>query len=93
LSGQGHAGALDPFRHANAIRDGLPEAVTVFDAFHLVRLGIQMVDKVRRRVQQGKLGRRGSKHDPLYQIRGCSAMAAPWAQFANGGATVPAGAS
>jgi hypothetical protein len=47
LSGQGHAGALDPFRHANAIRDGLPEAVTVFDAFHLVRLGTQVVDRSR----------------------------------------------
>ena len=32
--------ALDPFRgYANAIRDGLPEAVAVLDAFHVVRLG------------------------------------------------------
>jgi transposase len=42
----------------------------VLDAFHVVRLGTQVVDEVRRRVQQDTLGRRGHKHDPLYQIRG-----------------------
>jgi transposase len=63
--------ALDPFRgYANAIRDGLPDAVAVPDAFHVVRLGTQVVDEVRRRVQQDTLGRRGHKHDPLYTIRG-----------------------
>jgi hypothetical protein len=32
--------ALDPFRgYANAIRDELPEAITVLDAFHVVKLG------------------------------------------------------
>jgi transposase len=63
--------ALDPFRgYANAIRDGLPDAVAVLDAFHVVRLGTQVVDEVRRRVQQDTLGRRGHKHDPLYKIRG-----------------------
>jgi transposase len=63
--------ALDPFRgYANAIRDGLPDAVAVLDAFHVVRLGTQMLDEVRRRVQQDTLGRRGHKHDPLYKIRG-----------------------
>jgi transposase len=63
--------ALDPFRgYANAIRDGLPDAVAVLDAFHVVRLGTQVVDEVRRRVQQDTLGHRGHKHDPLYKIRG-----------------------
>jgi transposase len=63
--------ALDPFRgYANAIHDGLPHAVTVIDAFHVVRLGTQVVDEVRRRVQQDTQGRRGHKHDPLYKIRG-----------------------
>jgi transposase len=63
--------ALDPFRgYANAIHDGLPDAVAVLDAFHVVRLGTQVVDEVRRRVQQDTLGRRGHKHDPLYKIRG-----------------------
>jgi len=63
--------ALDPFRgYANAIRDELPDAVAVLDAFHVVRLATQVVDEVRRRVQQDTLGHRGHKHDPLYQIRG-----------------------
>src|SRR5215211_3754722 len=55
---------------ANAIRDGLPDTVAVLDAFHVVRLGTQVVDQVRRRVQQDTLGHRGYKDDPLYQIRG-----------------------
>ena len=39
--------ALDPFRgYANAIHDGLPDAVAVLDAFHVVRLGTQVVDEV-----------------------------------------------
>jgi transposase len=63
--------ALDPFRgYANAVRDELPDAVAVLDAFHVVRLGTQVVDEVRRRVQQHTLGHRGHKQDPLYKIRG-----------------------
>ncbi|WP_444964457.1 ISL3 family transposase [Pseudarthrobacter sulfonivorans] len=62
--------ALDPFRgYANAIRDELPEAITVLDAFRVVKLGSAMVDEVRRRVQQNTLGHRGRKGDPLYGIR------------------------
>ncbi|WP_343320441.1 transposase [Arthrobacter sp. TMP15] len=61
---------LDPFRgYANAIRDELPEAITVVDAFHIVRLGMAMLDDVRRRVQQDTLGHRGNKEDPLFNIR------------------------
>ena len=48
----------------------LPDAVAVLDAFHVVRLGTQVVDEVRRRVQQEQIGHRGHKDDPLYQIRG-----------------------
>jgi transposase len=63
--------ALDPFRgYANAIRDELPDAVAVLDAFHVVKLGTAVVDEVRRRVQQNTLGHRGHKDDPLYKIRG-----------------------
>ena len=63
--------ALDPFHgYANAIRDQLPDAVAVLDAFHVVRLGTQVVDEVRRRVQQEQLGHRGHRDDPLYRIRG-----------------------
>jgi hypothetical protein len=62
--------ALDPFRgYANAIRDELPEAITVLDAFHVVKLGSAMVDEVRRRVQQNTLGHRGRKGDPLFRVR------------------------
>ncbi|MGK3649163.1 ISL3 family transposase [Pseudarthrobacter enclensis] len=49
--------ALAPFRgYANAIRDERPEAITVLDAFHVVKVGSAMVDEVRRRVQQDTLG-------------------------------------
>ena len=62
--------ALDPFRgYANAIRDELPDAVAVLDAFHVVKLGSTALDEIRRRVQQDTLGRRGLKNDPLYRIR------------------------
>ena len=67
----GGAGRVGPFRgYANAIRDELPDAVAVLDAFHVVRLGTQVVDEVRRRVQQDTVGHRGHKDDPLYKIRG-----------------------
>ncbi len=62
--------ALDPFRgYANAIRDELPEATAVLDAFHVVKLAGNALDEIRRRVQQATLGRRGHKDDPLYRIR------------------------
>jgi transposase len=62
--------ALDPFRgYATALRTELPDAVRVLDAFHVVRLGNQALDEVRRRVQQQTLGHRGYKADPLFQIR------------------------
>ena len=35
-----------------------------------MRLGTQVVDEVRRRVQQDTVGHRGHKDDPLYKIRG-----------------------
>ena len=61
--------ALDPFRgYANAIRDELPDAVAVLDAFHVVKLAGQALDEVRRRVQQQTLHRRGHKDDPLYKV-------------------------
>ncbi len=40
------------------------------DAFHVVKLGTQVLDEVRRRVQQAQLHRRGHKNDPLYKVRG-----------------------
>jgi hypothetical protein len=62
--------ALDPFRgYMNAIRDELPDATAVLDAFHVVKLAGNALDEVRRRVQQAALHRRGHKDDPLYRIR------------------------
>jgi transposase len=61
---------LDPFHgYKNAIDDQLQDAVAVLDAFHIVKLGTQAVDEVRRRVQQETRGHRGRKNDPLYGIR------------------------
>jgi transposase len=61
---------LDPFHgYKNAIDDQLQDAVSVLDAFHVVKLATQVVDEVRRRVQQDIHGHRGRKDDPLYRIR------------------------
>ncbi len=61
---------LDPFHgYKNAIDDQLADATSVLDAFHVVKLGSQVVDEVRRRVQQMIHGHRGRKDDPLYRIR------------------------
>jgi transposase len=62
--------ALDPFRgYATALRTTLPAAVRVLDAFHVVKLGFDAVDQVRRRVQHETTGHRGRRDDPLYRIR------------------------
>ena len=61
---------LDPFHgYKNAIDQRLEDATSVLDAFHVVKLGGQAVDEVRRRVQQAIYGHRGRKDDPLYGIR------------------------
>jgi transposase len=61
---------LDPFRgYKNAIDDQLDDARAVLDAFHVVKLATQVVDEVRRRVQQDTCGHRGYRNDPLYRIR------------------------
>jgi len=61
---------LAPFHgYKNAIDDQLEDAIAVLDAFHVVKLGTQAVDEVRRRVQQEIHGHRGRKNDPLYGIR------------------------
>lgn len=62
--------ALDPFAgYKKALDDELADATAVLDAFHVVKLGTQAVDEVRRRVQQDTLGHRGRAGDPLYGIR------------------------
>lgn len=57
---------LDTFQgYKNALDDELEDATAVLDAFHVVKLGTEAVDDVRRRVQQATLGHRGRKGDPL----------------------------
>jgi len=62
--------ALDPHRgYANGLTHALTGVTFVLDHFHAIRLGNQMVDDVRRRVQNEQLGHRGRKDDPLFRIR------------------------
>ena len=62
--------ALDPFAgYKKALDDELDDATAVLDAFHVVKLGTQVVDEVRRRVQQDTIGHRGRKGDPLFGIQ------------------------
>ena len=61
---------LDPFQgYKNALDEELEDATAVLDAFHVVKLGTQVVDDVRRRVQQATTGHRGRAGDPLYRVR------------------------
>jgi transposase len=41
----------------------------VVDVFHVVKLGFDALDEVRRRVQQEQTGHRGHRGDPLYATR------------------------
>ncbi len=62
--------ALDPFGgYKSAIDAELADATAVLDAFHVVKLATQVVDEVRRRVQQDTTGHRGRKGDPLLGIQ------------------------
>ena len=55
--------------YRSAFNEALPHAAQVADPFHVVRLGNDALDEVRRRVQQQTLGHRGRKHDPLWRAR------------------------
>lgn len=62
--------AMDGFTgFKTAAAEELPDAISVMDPFHVVRLAGGALDVCRRRVQQDLLGRRGMKGDPLYQAR------------------------
>lgn len=62
--------ALDPFAgYKTAIDDKLEDTTAVLNAFHVVKLGTQAIDEVRRRVQQDTRGHRGRKGDSLYGIQ------------------------
>lgn len=59
--------ALDPY--AAAVRQALPHATIVVDHFHLVQLANSVVTRVRQRVTQQALGRRGQRSDPVWANR------------------------
>lgn len=62
--------AYAPYRVALTDDDtGLPNAQLVIDHFHACKLGNQVIDDVRRRVQRQTTGHRGRKHDPLFGVR------------------------
>lgn len=55
--------------YRNGIKGHLDHAVRVADPFHVVRVAMQAMADVRRRVQNQTTGHRGRKGDPLYGIR------------------------
>jgi transposase len=62
--------AMDGFTgFKTATAEELPDAVTVLDPFHVVRLAGDALDRCRRRIQQDLHGRRGRAKDPLYRSR------------------------
>jgi transposase len=62
--------AMDGFTgFKTAATEELPDAVTVMDPFHVVRLAGNALDECRRRVQLATCGHRGRKTDPLYRSR------------------------
>jgi transposase len=62
--------AMDGFTgFKTATSEELPDAVTVMDPFHVVRLAGDALDRCRRRVQQIIHGHRGYRGDALYSAR------------------------
>ena len=61
--------ACDLFSGYKSAADTIPGAVVVADVFHLVRLGLQALDDVRRRRQQQIHGHRGRGDEPLFKLR------------------------
>jgi transposase len=62
--------AMDGFTgFKTATTEELPDAVTVMDPFHVIRLAGDALDRCRRRVQQDLHGHRGRAGDPLYAAR------------------------
>ncbi|RCS57779.1 ISL3 family transposase [Microbacterium sp. JB110] len=60
--------AMDGFTgFKTASTEELPDATTVMDPFHVVRLAGNALDRCRRRIQQITHGHRGRKDDPLYR--------------------------
>ncbi|GER21681.1 ISL3 family transposase [Zafaria cholistanensis] len=67
--GRGCRGAGSVRRLQERDRPGAGDTTAVLDAFHVIKLGMAVVDEVRRRVQQDTTGHRGCKGDPLQGIQ------------------------
>ena len=62
--------AMDGFTgFKTAAAEEIPDAVTVMDPLHVVRLAGDALDRCRRRVQLAIHGHRGFRDDPLYKSR------------------------
>ncbi len=62
--------AMDGFTgFKTAAAEEIPDAVTVMDPFHVLRLAGDALDRCRRRVQLAIHGHRGFRDDPLYKSR------------------------
>ncbi|MDQ1292821.1 MAG: hypothetical protein QG608_701 [Actinomycetota bacterium] len=62
--------AMDGFTgFKTATTEEQPDAASVMDPFHVVRLGGDAPDRCRRRVQQRTCGHRGRSGDPLHRAR------------------------
>ena len=62
--------AVDGFTgFKTATTEEWPDATTVMDPFHVVRLAGDALDQCRRRIQQELHGHRGRAQDPLYRAR------------------------
>jgi transposase len=59
----------DLFSGYKSAADTITGATVVADVFHLIRLGLQALDDVRRRRQQQIHGHRGRSGDPLFKLR------------------------
>ncbi len=68
--------ALDPFRgYASALRTHLPTAVRVLDAFHVIKLGFDAVDQVRRLSSRTPSGTAAAPATRSMASAGCCAAA------------------
>jgi transposase len=61
---------IDPFRpYASGVRKALPHAQLAVDKWHVIKLGNDTVDEVRKRLSKSRHGRRGTTNDPVWKHR------------------------
>lgn len=61
---------IDPFRpYASGVRKALPEAKIAVDKWHVIKLGNDTMDEVRKRLSKSTHGRRGTTNDAVWAHR------------------------